>query len=206
MHPASILFCWLALLCATGAASAAQLVAPSIVFIVAARLWAEKLWYVLLRRSRWLLATVAITFAWMTPATTPDQEIFLALGMSREGLYLAADHIARLLLALATLALISTRLDAQRWVVGLRGLLTPLRWLHGPHDTLAVRLMLTLQEVEGVRGQPLCGDAQLDRVSIDEAACEPVADRLSLPVYAASWRDYALCGGAGLLAIASMLL
>ena len=142
----------------------------------------------------------------MTPATTPDQEALLAIGMSREGLHLAADHILRLLLALSTLALISTRLDALQLVVGLRGLLTPLRWLHGPHDTLAVRLMLTLQEVEGVRGQPLCGDAQLDRLLIGEAACEPVADTLSLPVYALSWRDYALCGGAGLLAIASMLL
>lgn len=183
-----------------------QLIAPCMVFVLAARLWAEKLWHVLLRRSRWLLLTVAITFAWMTPATTPDQEALLAIGMSREGLHLAADHILRLLLALATLALISTRLDALHWVVGLRGLLTPLRWLHGPHDTLAVRLMLTLQEVEGVRGQPLCGDAQLERLLIGEAACEPVAATLSLPVYAATWRDYAICAATGSLAMVLVLL
>lgn len=115
----------------------------------------------LARRSRWLLLTVLLMFGWLTPGT-PLAEI---PGTTREGLLLAADYIARLFVALATLALLLRSLDPPRLVVGMRALLAPIGLLGYSRDRIAVRLALTLQEVEAARngggGEPESGASSL---------------------------------------------
>jgi energy-coupling factor transport system permease protein len=101
----------------------------------------------LVRRSRWLLLTMLVMFGWLTPGTPlPGMP-----GASQEGLLLAADNIARLLIALASLALLLKALDAPKLVAGMRSLLAPLALLGFPRDRIAVRLALTLREVEASR-------------------------------------------------------
>lgn len=101
----------------------------------------------LVRRSRWLLLTMLVMFGWFTPGT-PLPTI---PGATQEGLLLAAGYIARLLVALATLALLLKVLDPPRLVVGMRALLVPIELLGFSRDRVAVRLALTLQEVEAAR-------------------------------------------------------
>ncbi len=101
----------------------------------------------LVRRSRWLLLTMLVMFGWLTPGT-PLAGI---PGASQEGLLLAADSIARLLCALAILALLLKALDPPKLVAGLRTLLAPFSLLGFSRDRIAVRLALTLQEVEASR-------------------------------------------------------
>jgi len=101
----------------------------------------------LVRRSRWLLLTVLLMFGWLTPGT-PLAGVPAA---TQEGLLLAADYMARLLIALATLALLLKALTPAELVAGLRSLLAAIA-LPGPsRDRIAVRLALTLQEVEASR-------------------------------------------------------
>ncbi len=101
----------------------------------------------LVRRSRWLLLTMLLMFGWLTPGT-PQPGI---PGASQEGLLLAADNMARLLIALATLAVLLKALDPPKLVAGMRSLLAPLALLGFSRDRIAVRLALTLQEVEASR-------------------------------------------------------
>jgi energy-coupling factor transport system permease protein len=101
----------------------------------------------LLRRSRWLLLTMLVMFGWLTPGT-PLPGI---PGASQEGLLLAADNIARLLIALAALAMLLKALAPPDLVAGMRSLLAPIAMLGFSRDRIAVRLALTLQEVEASR-------------------------------------------------------
>ncbi|MDP2824525.1 MAG: hypothetical protein Q8O52_17830 [Sulfuritalea sp.] len=101
----------------------------------------------LLRRSRWLLLTMLVMFGWLTPGT-PLPNI---PGASQEGLLLAADSLVRLLIALSTVALILKVLSPPELVAGMRSLLAPLALLKISRDRIAVRLALTLNEVETSR-------------------------------------------------------
>lgn len=109
---------------------------------------------VLLRRSRWLLLTMLVMFGWLTPGT-PLANI---PGASQEGLLLAVENLARLVIALSTVALLLKALTPPELVAGMRALLAPLALLKISRDRIAVRLALTLNEVESSRpggnGQP----------------------------------------------------
>jgi hypothetical protein len=114
--------------------------------------------FLLVRRSRWLLLTMLVLFGWMTPGTPlPGLP-----GATREGLLLAADNLERFLIALAVVALILKVLPPVRLVAGIRSLLAPLALLNLSRDRIAVRLALTMQEVESSRNgnevnQPAAG-------------------------------------------------
>lgn len=115
----------------------------------------------LVRRSRWLILTMLVMFGWLTPGT-PLPGI---PGASQEGLQLAADNLARFLVALSTLAMLLKALDTPEMVAGLRSLLAPLALLGFSRDRIAVRLALTLQEVEASRnGKGREPEAMTDRI------------------------------------------
>lgn len=98
----------------------------------------------LLRRSRWLLLTMLVMFGWLTPGTPQP----LVPGASQEGLLLGAESLARLFIALSAVALILKALSPAELVAGMRSLLAPLPLLGISRDRIAVRLALTLEEVE----------------------------------------------------------
>ena len=129
----------------------------------------------LLRRSRWLLLTMLVMFGWLTPGTP----VPLIPGATQEGLLLAADNLARLLAALSTAALILKALSPPELVAGIRSLLAPLALLKISRDRIAVRLALTLNEVEAARNAG-SGDAA------------PAASVLTLPASAFGVTDLVL--------------
>lgn len=142
----------------------------------------------LLRRSRWLLLTMLVMFGWMTPGTP----LPVIPGATQEGLLLAADNIARLFIALATLALLLKALDPPKLVVGMRSLLAPLVLLGFSRDRIAVRLALTLHEVEASRNGE-SGDP------------EKMASSLVLPSFGLGTIDFLLVGLSCALVLGALL-
>ncbi len=187
LHPASLILLGLAFLIAGSTRSGLGLwviALGSAGFALSRARWH---FLIILRRSRWLLLTMLVLFGWMTPGT-PSPGLPMA---TQEGLVLAAEHVARLLLAIATVAVLLTRLSAAELVSGLRSLLAPLAPLGGFRNRLAVRLMLTLEAVESARH----GD---DNPSMTVA-------RLTLPMTSRGGADYlAALGSAALLLIAAL--
>lgn len=147
-HPVSLILLWLALLVATASRDGLSLLLVTLILVLAALVLAAAHLRRLLRRSRWLLLTLFMLFAWMTPGTP----LSWLPGISSEGLQLAAEHVLRLVLALAALALVLQVLSPVALVAGIRSLLAPLTVFGLPRDRIAVRLALTLEEVERARG------------------------------------------------------
>ncbi|MDP2135313.1 MAG: hypothetical protein Q8J99_17055 [Sulfuritalea sp.] len=139
----------------------------------------------LVRRSRWLLLTMLIMFGWLTPGTP----LPIIPGASEEGLLLAAENLSRLMVAISVVALILKALPAAALVAGLRTLLLPLALLGVSRDRVAVRLALTLEEVEAARREP----------AVDPGSA---AARLSLPATTVGVSDFLLAA----LAIAVLFL
>lgn len=146
-HPASLILLGLAVLVAASSRDGMALFLGGLVLALVALFAANDHLRLLLRRSRWLLLTMLAMFGWLTPGTP----LANLPGASQEGLLLAADNIVRLLAALSTVALILKVLPPPELVAGMRSLLAPLALCGIPRDRIAVRLALTLNEVEASR-------------------------------------------------------
>jgi len=186
--PASLLALGFAVLVAASSREGTALFACCAVLALAAWLLAAPHFFPLLRRSRWLLLSMLLMFGWLTPGTP----LAGVPGASQEGLWLAAEYLARLTIALAAVALILNALAPAALVAGLRSLLAPLAMLNISRDRIAVRLALTLEEVEAARRG---GDA----------APGPGADRLSLPAAAPGLADLLLGVASAALLLAAWL-
>lgn len=144
LHPASLIVLWLAFLFAAAAITGDALFLCFAITLAVTLLFAGVHLRLLVRRSRWLLLTMLLLFGWMTPGTP----VALVPGASLEGLQLAAEHGTRLLLALCALALMLRLLSPVQLVTGIRTLLAPFAPIGMLRDRVAVRLALTLEEVE----------------------------------------------------------
>ncbi|MDP2825445.1 MAG: CbiQ family ECF transporter T component [Sulfuritalea sp.] len=142
----------------------------------------------LLRRSRWLLLTMLVMFGWLTPGTP----LPVILGATQEGLLLAAENSARLLVAISIVALILKALSPTELVAGMRSLLAPLALLRISRDRIAVRLALTLEEVEASRAGP-------------DGEAGGIAASLSLPAAVFGATDFFLGVLAGTLLLGAWL-
>lgn len=149
LHPASALFFGLSFLVSASTRSGVFLGFLSLAACALAFALARTQFLSILRRSRWLLLTMCVLFAWMTPGTL----ISWLPGLTREGLVLAGENVARVLIAIATVAMLLRLLPPPALVSGLRSLLAPLAIPGDFRDRLAVRLMLTLDAVEAERGR-----------------------------------------------------
>jgi energy-coupling factor transport system permease protein len=187
-HPASLLLFGFAVLLATSSRSGADLFLAFLALGVVALLAAKSHLFPLVRRSRWLLLTMLLMFGWLTPGT-PQPGI---PGASQEGLLLAADNLGRLFIALATVALILKALSPPELVAGIRSLLAPLALMGISRDRIAVRLALTLREVEAAR-------------TSREGPGEGVAGVLVLPASAPGATDLLLGIFSGMAVVAAWL-
>ncbi|MCM2290192.1 MAG: hypothetical protein NDI67_14285 [Sulfuritalea sp.] len=186
--PASAILLGLAAVLAASSREAAPLLLASLVLILAAVITAQHHFGLLFRRSRWLLLTLLILFGWLTPGTP----LPWVPGASQEGLLLAAENLGRLLSALAVVAMLLTVLTSAELVAGMRSLLAPLSVLGISRDRIAVRLALTLEEVEASR--------QGRREEADGMAAT-----LSLPAARYGVADFLLIGLAGVLLLVAWL-
>lgn len=146
-HPASLILLGMAVLAALATRDGVALMLGALVLTTAALIAASSHFRLLLRRSRWLGLTMLVMFGWFTPGTP----LPLVYGASQEGLLLAAENLARLLVALAVVAMMLKALSVAELVAGMRSLLAPLAMLDVSRDRIAVRLALTLEEVEASR-------------------------------------------------------
>ena len=146
-HPASLIMLGLAALVAASSRDGMALFLAGLGITLVALVAATSHLRLLVRRSRWLLLTMLVMFGWLTPGTP----LLNIPGASQEGLLLAGDNVARLLIALSIVALILKALSPSELVAGMRSLLAPLALLKISRNRIAVRLALTLNEVETSR-------------------------------------------------------
>jgi energy-coupling factor transport system permease protein len=146
-HPASQLLLGLSVLLVASSRHGMELSLAFLLLALVAIIAARVHLFLLVRRSRWLLLAMLLMFGWMTPGTPlPGLP-----GATREGLLLAVDNVERFLITLAVVALILKALPPVQLVAGIRSLLAPLALLNLSRDRIAVRLALTMQEVEASR-------------------------------------------------------
>jgi len=146
-HPATLLFA-----CGVFVALLQPLAAPTlgwIALIVAPLAWAfaRRRTLMLIRRTRWLFLSIGLLFALATPGqrlpgTAGD------LGITHDGLLLAAEHVLRLALLLASLAALHERLGTPGMMAGLHWFLAPIARWRTLRERIVVRLMLVLDYVD----------------------------------------------------------
>lgn len=147
LSPATLLALWmLVVLLAMNFASPYGIYLSVIVAIVA-NTYAPSHFHRLLKRSRWLLLSVTLIFIFMTPGVALVS-IAGVPAPSADGLRAAIDQFARLVLALAMLALLLSQMDLNELIAGLRQLLMVLHLPGFDHDRAALRLSLTLCRLE----------------------------------------------------------
>jgi energy-coupling factor transporter transmembrane protein EcfT len=106
----------------------------------------------LLRRTRWLLAVLLLTYAYMLPGP-PLWPALEWASPSVDGLQQGGLCAVRLALMLAGLAVLLAHTPRPRLIYGLYALAKPLTWFGFDRRAFAVRLGLTLDYVERAPGQ-----------------------------------------------------
>lgn len=146
-HPGTQILAWCLLVAALQMMTHGALVAVAGAVLVSALVFSRIKLFQLVRRTRWIMLSLLAIYAYSTPGN-PLAEALGAASPTREGLSDGAVQLARLLAALASLALVLDRLPREQLIAGLYALLGPLQWLGVPRDRVAVRLALTLHYAE----------------------------------------------------------
>lgn len=142
-HPASLLLAWLAFALGLQWLEVFWLVGAAAGSVTIALLHARERSLALLRRSRWLLLSLALLYFFTTPGEYLPG-LAGKFGVTHEGLRQGVAQISRLLAMLASLALLHRRLGTSGLLAALHWLLRPFAW----RDKTVVRLMLVLETVE----------------------------------------------------------
>ena len=146
-HPATAIVLWLFFMTAASSVAVSGLIALTIVILPGLLLGSLRQFMRYVRRSRWLLLVLLLVHAYSLPGT-PVLSLWAAYSPSLSGLYGALIQTWRLLLILASLAVLMTHLTRQSLLSGLYRLFTPLRGLGVEPERLAVRIWLTLGYAE----------------------------------------------------------
>ncbi|MEW6514418.1 MAG: hypothetical protein AB1443_10480 [Pseudomonadota bacterium] len=143
LHPATLLLTWLVLTAGLQWLPVSWLIGLTMIVIVAALVMAVERTLNLLRRSRWLLLSLAVLYLFATPGEYLPG-ILGDIGLTYEGVQLGGEQVSRLLAMLASLAILHQMIGTQGLLAGLHCLLKhfPLR------ETTVVRLMLVLDYAE----------------------------------------------------------
>lgn len=146
-HPAVQILVWVLLALLTQRLQSFALLALSVVlFGFALRLCSLKL-LSLLRRTRWILFSLLLIYAY----STPGQALWSQFGIASptyEGVMEGLLQLGRLLSVLSSLAILLSLLTQTQLISGLYTLAYPLSWFGLSRERLAVRLALTLQYAE----------------------------------------------------------
>lgn len=177
-HPATLLTAWGLFALAVQQAPLGTLAIIAALTLPAAWLRAPARSWSLLRRARWLILSIALLFAFATPGRP------LAAGVTLEGLDMAAEHGLRLLLLLASLAVVHEILGNNGLLAGLHLLLAPLAYWRNLRERIVARLMLVLEYVENGPG------AGGWRAWVSDPPSE-ATESLALPSYGVSAADWA---------------
>lgn len=155
LHPATVLAGFFFFAAALPALSSLALCVALLFALLLAGLLALGPFFSLLRRCRFLILALCILYACFTPGEALWGGFLSALAPSREGVVLAAQHMARLLALLAMLAFLLKKLALPDLLAGTMSLLQPLRIIGLVPARAALRLALVLdllQRQGSVRG------------------------------------------------------
>jgi len=146
-HPAVQIYIWFCLTLAVQMLGAYALVLlAGILIVFSFRICASR-FILLLRRTRWILFSVFLIYAY----TSPGESLWPHLGVLSpvaEGVEYGLLQLLHLLAVLAGLSILLTLLSQQQLIAGLYTLSRPLSLLGVPRERFAVRLALTLQYAE----------------------------------------------------------
>jgi len=146
-HPAAQILTWCLLVVSMQVLTLDILFAPVALILFCAFVISRHKLIQLVRRTRWIMLSLLLIYAYSTPGEALP-ESFGVFGPTREGLIDGTLQLARLLAALAGLAILLERLHRQQLIAGLYTLFAPLQWLGLSRERLAVRLALTLHYAE----------------------------------------------------------
>ena len=188
-HPAAEILTWCLLVVALQTLKAEELLILSGLILFVALLASNHKFILLLRRTRWVMLSLLLIFAYSTPGVPLFNQLGI-LSPTREGLLDGTLQLIRLTTALAGLAILLDRLHRQKLIAGLYTLFAPIRWLGISRKRLAIRLALTLHyaEVTLLRG---AGNWQDTLRGLFEPHEEPMKE-IELSVYRLGISDVVL--------------
>lgn len=201
-HPATQILTWCVLVAATQLLTLVPLLCGASAVLLYALLVARHKLVQLLRRTRWIMFSLLLVYAY----STPGQSVIESLGVwgpTYEGFGDGALQLTRLLVVLAGLAILLNRLPQQHLIAGLYILFVPLQWLGLSRERLAVRLALTLHYAEAAMLRETLTWQETLR-SLFEPCAAPTR-QMTLPLYHLAVRDAVLLGSAVLLLVGVML-
>lgn len=173
----------------------------SLIIVVSSYVAASKLTQ-LLRRTRWILLSLLLIYAY----ATPGEAALPMLGSwspMREGLQEGATQLLKLLAALASLAILLENLPRLQLIAGLYSLFAPLNFLGVSRERCAIRLALTLHyaEVAMLPKNARWQDALHDLFTPHDGVLKPII----LPVQRMTRLDYVVALLLFLFALGLML-
>jgi hypothetical protein len=146
-HPALQIYIWFCLILAVQMLGVYALVMlAGILIVFSFRICAARL-FSLLRRTRWILLSVFLIYAY----TSPGESLWPHLGVFSpvaEGVEYGMLQLLRLLAVLAGLSILLTLLSQAQLIAGLYTLCRPLSFLGVSRERFAARLALTLHYAE----------------------------------------------------------
>mgnify|MGYP005749098435 CR=1 FL=1 len=147
MHSGLQLFLWLALVAGLQFLGLLPLTVALAVSAVLGFMFAPQRSVRLVRRVRFIVIAIVILFAGFTPGEAVLVD-WPRLSPSREGLWLAYEHAARVIVVVLLVSLLLERLPPQRLVGAIHALMRPFGRIGFPADRVAVRTLLVLRFVE----------------------------------------------------------
>lgn len=195
-HPATLIFLWMSLAIVVQTLQAALLPAFALMLVLVAFKMHARRFFALMRRSRWILFSLLLVYAF----ATPGQELWsLPYGISptREGLLDGVTQLGRLVCVLAGLSILLTLLSREQLISGLYALSFPARYIGLPRERIAVRLALTLHYAESAMRDTASDWRDAIRRAIEPGVAENSAVELRVQPFARL--DFLLLALSGLL-------
>jgi energy-coupling factor transport system permease protein len=146
-HPSVLIFLWVSLTFFMQSLHPSALMLAGFPLLVAASILFPARLLILLRRTRWIMISLLLIYAY----ATPGEAVFASLDQfspTVEGLIDGLLQLSRLSFALAGLAILLSLLAQQQLISGLYTLAYPLRYIGFSRELIAVRLALTLHYAE----------------------------------------------------------
>lgn len=190
-HPATAVLLWLFFMVWIMHVGESVLSAMSVLILLGFTKNARQQFMRYIRRSRWLLLVLLLMHAYSIPGAA----LWPMLGIyspSQVGMYSGLLQSWRLLLMLAILAVLMTRLSREALLLGMYTVLTPLSYIGLPAERIAVRIWLTMHYAEALLHEsPKKSFTQrLQQLSGPPPMLPEAMQALILPVYRAGWLDY----------------
>jgi energy-coupling factor transporter transmembrane protein EcfT len=146
-HPAAQILTWCVMVVSMQAMALGPLLMTAGLILLVAFSISRHKFIQLLRRTRWIMLSLLLIYAYSTPGQSLSDSLGM-FGPSREGLLDGVLQLARLLAALAGLAILLDHMRRQQLIAGLYTLFAPLKWIGLSRERFAVRLALTLHYAE----------------------------------------------------------